>query len=85
MSDNYFGFVFNITADSMHLSLVYLVDVSVTLFLFIFLLTHSKVAFCEHTIHLMIREKNYFNRRDLQEKIRHRKSEFVNRLKTQRL
>lgn len=57
MSENYFVFVFHITADSMHLSLVYLVDVSVTIFLFIFLLTHSTVAFCEHTIHLMIREK----------------------------
>lgn len=39
MSHNYFGFVFAITADSMHLSLVYLVDISVTIFLFIFFLT----------------------------------------------
>lgn len=85
MSHNYSGFVFDITAGSMHLSLVYLVAVSVTIFLFIFFLTQPTIAFCENTIHLMIRKRNYFNRQILQEKICHRKSEFVTRLKTQRL
>lgn len=36
MSHNYFGFVFDIAADSMCLSSVYLVDVSVTISLSIF-------------------------------------------------
>lgn len=72
MSHNYVGFVFAITADCTCLSLVYLVDGSVTISLYF--LTHSASAFCENTIHLVIRKINYFSRKILQEKICQRKA-----------